>query len=59
MGVGHGCVTVMSRGGRVGHDTMSLIGGRPAFASLHDARQAIFEYIPVVYNRQRLHSTLG
>ena len=29
------------------------------FASRSEARQAIFEYIEVFYNRQRLHSTLG
>jgi transposase InsO family protein len=26
------------------------------FASLHEARMALFDYIEVFYNRQRLHS---
>lgn len=29
------------------------------FASLQEAKQAIFKYIELYYNRQRLHSTLG
>jgi putative transposase len=29
------------------------------FATRHDARLAVFEYIMVFYNRQRLHSALG
>ena len=30
-----------------------------AFVTRHQARTALFEYIEVFYNRQRLHSTLG
>jgi transposase InsO family protein len=30
-----------------------------AFASLDDARAALFEYIEVFYNRQRRHSVIG
>lgn len=33
--------------------------GRGSFATRAEARQAIFEWIEVFYNRQRLHSTLG
>lgn len=29
------------------------------FTSLQEAKQSIFKYIEVYYNRQRLHSTLG
>jgi len=29
------------------------------FASLQEAKQSIFKYIEIYYNRQRLHSTLG
>ena len=29
------------------------------FHSKNQARQAIFEYIEIFYNRQRLHATLG
>ena len=29
------------------------------FATRTDARQAIFDYVEVFYNRQRRHSTLG
>jgi transposase InsO family protein len=29
------------------------------FASLHEARMALFDYIEVFYNRQRLHSGIG
>jgi len=32
-------------------------GGR--FASIHEARQMVFEFIEVFYNRQRRHSALG
>ena len=32
---------------------------RQSFATRQQARQAIFEYIEVFYNRQRLHSALG
>ena len=35
-----------------------LLYGRP-FKSQAVARQAIFEYIEVFYNRRRRHSTLG
>lgn len=31
---------------------------RQSFATRQEARQAIFEYIEVFYNRQRLHSSL-
>jgi transposase InsO family protein len=33
--------------------------GRGSFATRAEARQAIFEWIEVFYNRQRLHSSLG
>lgn len=33
--------------------------GHGAFRSREEARRAVFEYIEVFYNRQRLHSTLG
>lgn len=29
------------------------------FTSLHEAKQEIFKYIEIYYNRQRIHSTLG
>lgn len=32
---------------------------REAYQSREEARQSLFEYIEVFYNRQRLHSTLG
>ena len=32
---------------------------RQNFATRQQAREAIFEYIEVFYNRQRLHSALG
>jgi len=32
---------------------------RQSFATRQAARAAIFEYIEVFYNRQRLHSALG
>ncbi|MES1938203.1 integrase [Salinisphaera hydrothermalis C27AD] len=32
---------------------------RRVFASRQAARTAIFEYIEVFYNRQRIHQTLG
>jgi putative transposase len=35
-----------------------LLAGR-SFASRAQARLAIFEYVEVFYNRQRLHSALG
>jgi transposase InsO family protein len=35
-----------------------LVGAQP-FASRQEARQAIFEWIEVFYNRQRRHSSLG
>lgn len=37
---------------------IELIYGQK-YASRHDAKVAIFDYIEVFYNRQRLHSTLG
>lgn len=36
-----------------------LMAGRSAFATRAEARAAIFEYIEVFYNRQRIHSSLG
>lgn len=39
---------------------LELIYRRPReFASLTETRAALFEYIEVFYNRQRLHSALG
>jgi len=39
---------------------LELIYRRPQkFADLQEARAAVFEYIEVFYNRQRLHSALG
>lgn len=35
-----------------------LVGERP-YASRHAAQTALFEYLEVFYNRQRLHQTLG
>jgi putative transposase len=35
-----------------------LVRGKP-FPSKEEARRALFEYIEVFYNRQRLHSALG
>ncbi len=35
-----------------------LMGDEP-FATREQARAAIFEYIEVFYNRQRMHSSLG
>jgi len=32
---------------------------RQAYATQHEARMHIFEFMEVFYNRQRLHSTLG
>ena len=32
---------------------------RETYATREEARRALFEYIEVFYNRQRLHSTLG
>ena len=32
---------------------------RQSFATMQQARAALFEYIEVFYNRQRLHSALG
>ncbi len=33
--------------------------GTPVYSSHEQARQALFEYLEVSYNRQRRHSTLG
>jgi len=35
------------------------VASRGSFATRAEARQAVFEWIEVLYNRQRLHSTLG
>jgi len=32
---------------------------RPQYRSAHEARQDLFEYIEIWYNRQRRHSTIG
>ena len=37
----------------------SELCGDQAFGSRSEARAAIFEYLEVFYNRERLHSTLG
>ena len=36
-----------------------LVYPQERFATRDEARQAIFEYIHVFYNRERLHSSLG
>ncbi len=36
-----------------------LVYPQKCFATRNRARQAIFEYIHVFYNRERLHSSLG
>ena len=33
--------------------------GQTIFSSRNEAKSAIFEYIEVYYNRQRIHSSLG
>jgi transposase InsO family protein len=38
---------------------LELIYRRETFSSTEQARQSLFEYIEVFYNRQRLHSALG
>ena len=63
-----GCVQSMSRKGNCWDNACAesffktlkteLIG-RIIYASRMAAREAIFEYIEVFYNRQRLHSSLG
>ena len=35
------------------------ISARPQYRTRHEARQDIFDYIEVWYNRQRRHSKLG
>ena len=47
--------------GKLKTELVSFAGvtGRGSFATRAEARQAIFEWIEVFYNRQRLHSTLG
>lgn len=64
----HGAVPSMSRRGNCydnavpesfwGRLKTELVHGR-RFATREQAKRAIFEYIEVFYNRQRLHSTLG
>ncbi len=36
-----------------------LVYSQKPFATRDEARQAVFEYIHVFYNRERLHSSLG
>ena len=47
--------------GKLKTELVSFAGvtGRGSFATRAEARQAVFEWIEVFYNRQRLHSTLG
>lgn len=64
----HGMLISMSRVGDCYDNAMkesfwatlkkALVHGR-TFATREEARKAIFEYIEVFYNRQRLHSSLG
>jgi putative transposase len=64
----HGLVPSMSRKGRCTDNAhmesfwatlkTELLAGR-SFATRQDASLAVFEYIEVFYNRQRLHSALG
>jgi putative transposase len=39
--------------------TLKIEGAFPVFDSLRTARSALFDFIEVWYNRQRLHSSLG
>jgi transposase InsO family protein len=39
--------------------TLKSEWGRRRFATRHEARQQVFEFIELWYNRRRLHSTLG
>jgi len=64
----HGLVCSMSRKGEVYDNAVmeSFYGtlkrelvNFARYATRQEAKQAIFEYIEVFYNRQRLHSTLG
>jgi transposase InsO family protein len=64
----HGMICSMSRKGEVYDNAVieSFYGtlkrelvSRDRYATRNQARQAIFEWIEVFYNRQRLHSTLG
>ena len=64
----HGIVCGMSRRGEV-YDNAAMesfygtlkreLVSFARYATREEARQAIFEWIEVFYNRQRLHSTLG
>jgi transposase InsO family protein len=64
----HGLVPSMSRRGHCTDNAQmesfwatlktELVAGR-TFATLQQARLAIFEYVEVFYNRKRLHSALG
>jgi transposase InsO family protein len=47
--------------GKLKTELVSFAGlaGQGSFATRAQARQAVFEWIEVFYNRQRLHSTLG
>jgi len=64
----HGMICSMSRKGEVYDNAVieSFYGtlkrelvSRSQYATRDDARRAIFEWIEVFYNRQRLHSSLG
>ncbi len=64
----HGLVCSMSRKGEVYDNAVmeSFFGtlkrelvNLARYATRQEAKQAIFEYIEVFYNRQRRHSTLG
>lgn len=64
----HDCVSSMSRKGNA-YDNAPMesffgtlkreLVHQAAYATRNQARTAVFEYIEVFYNRQRLHSTLG
>lgn len=41
------------------HSLKAELGERRSFATRDEAREKVFEWIEVFYNRQRLHSTLG
>ena len=56
---GRGGTTATQDGWRVRLGGMVGAAGRGSYATRAEARQAIFEWIEVFYNRQRLHSSLG